>query len=213
MGDLEGVESSKTVPEYLSEGKNLTQDFLPSTINHHHTAALISSFANSIGGELLIGINSKGKVIGVLPSEEEENILFILKNFCTHNLDVKFSQIVYDYKYVLIVHIPQAKPKGVAALSKYGNTHFFVRTHSGEVFESNKVIEKSWKINSTVQIENEYKLLETLDFDKGILISQIYKKTSLRKSEVDKLMAVLLCKNDITYEFENSHILYLRHRK
>jgi hypothetical protein len=51
------------------------------------------------------GTNSKGKVVGVLPKEEEENIRFILQNFCTVNIEVFFTQQTHQNKFVLLVNL------------------------------------------------------------------------------------------------------------
>ena len=49
----------------LKEGESETLSFVSSFDNSFEILASISGMSNSIGGEIYIGINSKGKIIGV----------------------------------------------------------------------------------------------------------------------------------------------------
>lgn len=214
MGDLEQITpSNKLISVYLQEGKTISQDFISSSVNPNHTAALIASFANSLGGELLIGINSKGKVVGVVPDEEEENIRFIIKHFCTFPIPVSFSKQIHDFKFVLIVHIIKVSNQKVAALSVKATPHYFVRSISGEVFEANKIIEKSWGLTDKFmdresELNNDEEQLTSIISTNWLTISQIYKLTEEKKSKVDIILSGLIAKNLINYEYENMHIVY-----
>ena len=213
MGDLEQITSgNKSIQEYLKEGKTLYQDFIPSSENPHHTVALICSFANSEGGTLIIGVNPKGKVVGVLPDAEEENIRFVVQHYCTSRIELSFSKQTYQNKYVLLMDIPKMNNRNIAALSVNATPHYFVRSITGEVFEANKIIEKAWiiekrEINHHV-LSNEEVLICSVFKKQTLTISQIYKSLDLKKSLIDTLLSVLISKNIIYYNFENQHIVY-----
>ena len=213
MGDLEPIiPSDKSIREYLKEGKTLHQDFIPSSDNPHHTVALICSFANSEGGTLVIGVNPKGKVIGVLPDAEEENIRFVVQHYCTSQIELRFSKQTYQNKYVLLLDIPKIFNRTIAALSVNATPHYFVRSVTGEVFEANKIIEKAWVIEKKDiyqdALSNEAVLICSIFETKTLTISQIYKLVDLKKSVIDHYLSILISKNVINYDFKNQHIVY-----
>jgi predicted HTH transcriptional regulator len=213
MGNLDQITpSDKSIQEFLNEGKTIFQDFIFSSENSHHTVALISSLANTKGGILIVGVNSKGKVVGVLPKEEEENIRFILQNFCTVNIQVFFTQQTHQNKFVLLVNVPKSENK-IGALSIKATPHFFVRSFSGEVFEVNKIIEKSWLLaNKKVAFDSELnseenKIMLVLSSSR-LTISQLYKLVEAKKSHIDTLLSGLIAKGFVCYEFDNMHVVY-----
>jgi predicted HTH transcriptional regulator len=213
MGDLEPIiPSDKSIQEYLKEGKTLHQDFIPSSENPHHTVALICSFANSEGGILIVGVNPKGKVIGVLPDAEEENIRFVVQHYCTSQIELRFSKQTYQSKYVLLIDIPKILNRTIAALSVNATPHYFVRSVTGEVFEANKIIEKAWVIEKKdidqYVLSNEAILICSSLKKQTLTISQIYKSLDLKKSLIDSLLSVLISKNIVYYDFENQYIVY-----
>jgi len=212
MGNLDQINpSGKSVQEFLNEGKTIFQDFIFSYENSHHTLPQISYLENTKGGILIVGVNSKGKVVGVLPTEEEENIQFILQNFCTANIEVFFTQQTHQNKFVLLVNVPKSENK-IGALSIKATPHFFVRSFSGEVFESNKIILKSWALESKeIDLQelsvDELKICNVLD-RKFLTISQVYKLLTLKKSSIDFLLSLLIAKKLLTFDYQNNHIVF-----
>ncbi len=73
----------------IKQGKNKFIDFIPTCENPHHTAALISSFANREGGTLVVGVNSKGKLIGVLPEMELQWLDEVVQHYLTTPIQIE----------------------------------------------------------------------------------------------------------------------------
>lgn len=133
-----------TVSTLIKNGKNKFVDFIPTCENPHHTAALISSFANREGGTLVVGVNPKGKLIGVLPEMEIQLVQEVVQHYLSTQIQVEIEQVVEKFKVALLVRISECDNKFCGAIDVNGEPHHFVRTHKGEVFESTFIIEKSW---------------------------------------------------------------------
>jgi hypothetical protein len=114
---------------------------------------------------------------------------------------------------VLIAHIRINPFHKVAALSVKANPHYFVRSISGEVFEANKIIEKSWLLaNKKVALDSELNSEENkimlIISTSRLTVSQLYKLVEAKKSHVDTLLSGLIAKGFVCYEYDNMHVVY-----
>ena len=81
---------------------NQQQDRIISSFEEIEFARKITSLNNTSGGKLLIGINEKGKVIGVYPKDELENIPVVLANFCSNIVHYSSETIEIKNKLIAI---------------------------------------------------------------------------------------------------------------
>ena len=127
----------------IKQGKNKFIDFIPTCENTHHTAAIISSFANIEGGTLVVGVNSKGKLICVLPELEVQWLDEVIQHYLTIPIQIEIEEVIEKFKFAILIHIKESESKFCGAIDLNGEPHHFVRTHKGEVFESTFIINKT----------------------------------------------------------------------
>jgi len=187
---------------------NSQQDRIISSFEEIEFARKITSLNNTSGGKLLIGINEKGKVIGVYPKDELENIPIVIANFCSNSLI--FSSEVIEFKNKLIVILTIQKTLKTAALSKDNTLDYYYRIEQN-TYIANKIIEKLWRFERDKPIVSPC----TIEDEKLVLshainhtLSQLYTRTKLSKSVVDLTISWLLFTKKIKMILLENQVIY-----
>lgn len=199
------------ISKLIKQGKNKFIDFIPTCENPHHTAALISSFVNREGGTLVVGVNSKGKLIGILPEMEIQWVEEVVQHYLTISVDIEIEQVIEKFKYSLLIYIKESETKYCGAIDLNGEPHHFVRTHKGEVFESTFIIEKSWVYHQKEIFFSEeifLALKKLLQNENQLTLASIFKELDFKKSEIENTLAILVDQKMIDFEFINQKVVY-----
>ena len=96
-----------------SERIEFKQEFADTKSANRDIACEIAAFANSQGGDLIIGVGDDGQVIGVQSAERiEERLMNIASDLVYPPLDLRLEIIEIEGKQIIVVEIPQgyAKP-------------------------------------------------------------------------------------------------------
>lgn len=100
----------KDVEELIKLGESVRVEFKEMLPRKTDLARAISSFANSEGGTLLIGVNDPGKVIGTQYSEELNRIITdVASSSCEPPVRVKIDSLEIDGKTVISVSVPKCE--------------------------------------------------------------------------------------------------------
>ena len=187
---------------------NQQQDIIISSFEEIEFARKITSLNNTSGGKLLIGINEKGKVIGVYPTDELENIPVVLANFCSNI--VHYSSETIEIKNKLIVVLTIEKTGKIAALTSDNSYKNYFRIET-TICIANKIIEKLWRYErevspvATSTLEEQEIVFREAN---NHTLSQIYTYTKLSKSVVDITISWLLYSKKIQMTFQDKRIIY-----
>lgn len=187
---------------------NDKQDRIISSFEEIEFARKITSLNNSSGGKLLIGINEKGKVVGVYPKDELENIPIVIANFCSNSL--KFISEVVEIKNKLIVVLTIQKTTKIAALSNDKTLEYYYRIEHN-TYIANKIIEKLWRFErdktgvSPCSTEEQELVLRNVN---NHTLSQLYTYTKLPKSVVDIAVSWLLFTKKIKMILMENQVIY-----
>ena len=187
---------------------NQQQDRIISSFEEIEFARKITSLNNTSGGKLLIGINEKGKVIGVYPKDELENIPVVLANFCSNILH--YSSETIEIKNKLIVVLTIEKTRKIAALTCDNSYKNYFRIDT-TICIANKIIEKLWRYEREVSPVAPSTLEEqeiVFSEANNHTLSQIYTYTKLSKSVVDITISWLLYSKKIQMTFQDKYIIY-----
>ncbi len=184
------------------------QDRIASSYDEILFAQKISSLANSNGGKLIIGVNEKGKIIGIYPKDEIENIPIILANLCSSPIEFTSEVIELNNKFLLILKI--FKSTKIATLTNDNTFDFYFRIGE-KICTANKIIEKLWsyEYESTRELPGNSKELELVLLNaNNHTLTQIYNSTKLPKSHVDTLVSWLLYTRKIEMTYINNLVIY-----
>ena len=118
-------------PRELSEliifGESSTLEFKRKFTTEEKFAKEISSFANTKGGKLLVGVEDNGTIYGI---ESEKTDMDLIDSVCVFHI---FPEIIPDIEFVsvknklvLIINIKESKQKPHTVLIKDDNTEKFV---------------------------------------------------------------------------------------
>ena len=188
------------IKDLIKQGEGQTLDFKFCISDARKIARTISSFANSSGGTLLIGVKDNGSIAGVRSEEEFYMIETAARLFCKPEIDVSVIQHQVDGKSVLEVIVPKGKKRPYKAKDPSGKWYAYSR-YNDETFLANHVMLKVWykkDRNLAVKItigRIEEILLAYLRSNSTITLSAFRKLTGISRGRAEKILAdFVLCK-------------------
>ena len=187
---------------------NQQQDRIISSFEEIEFVRKITSLNNTSGGKLLVGVNDKGKIIGVYPKDELENITLVIANFCSNPIEYSSEVIEMNNKLVLVLTFE--KSIKIAALSCDKTFAYYYRIDS-TICVANKIIVKLWGYEreltptSPSTLEEEEIVYKNIN---NITLSQLYTRTKLSKSIIDITVSWLLFTKKVKMIFRDNHITY-----
>ena len=104
--------------------------------NERSVIETVCAFANTFGGYVIVGVDDKGKIIGISKSTEEKisNYLHALNPYPT----VKIHPVIVDGKRVLLIEVKKSK-----SLIFYGNRAYIRVGRSNRPLSLDEMIERS----------------------------------------------------------------------
>ena len=94
--------------ERIAGGEDSFTEFKREVGKPDSFAAELMAFANKEGGQVFVGVDDSGEIIGVGdPQRTEERIVNIGRNNCMPPLDVLVERIPTNGELILVVHVPQ----------------------------------------------------------------------------------------------------------
>lgn len=115
------------INQWLSDGEGPRLDFKLSVAAPYKIARNLVAFANSKGGDLIIGINDSKQIIGTNVEEQQYAIEVAGQRFCTPPIVPQFEVYVTQGKMLLIASIEESSQKPHYAIDKTGQQKIFVR--------------------------------------------------------------------------------------
>jgi predicted HTH transcriptional regulator len=148
----------------IFEGEGVSLDFKKTITSCEKIAKTMVSFANNIGGRLLIGVLDDGTIKGVKAEDEERYMITKAAHFFARPaLEPIFEEVYFDGKLVLIVDIPESNEKPHYSLAEDGKWWVYIRVKDKSVLASKVVVE----------------VLKRSADDKGVLIEYSSKEKAL----------------------------------
>ena len=109
--------------------------------NERSVIETVCAFANTFGGYVIVGVDDKGKIIGIRESTEEKisNYLHALNPYPT----VKIHPVIVDGKRVLLIEVKKSK-----SLIFYGNRAYIRVGRSNRPLSLDEMIERSVELTA-----------------------------------------------------------------
>lgn len=115
------------IQQWLADGEGPRLDFKLSVAAPYKIARNMVAFANSKGGDLIIGINDNKQIIGTNVEEQQYALEVAGQRFCTPPIIPQFEVYVRRGKTILIATIEESAQKPHYAIDKAGQQKMFVR--------------------------------------------------------------------------------------
>ena len=182
----------------ILEGEGVSLDFKKTITSCEKIAKTMVSYANNIGGRLLIGVLDDGTIKGVKSEDEERYMITKAAHFFARPaLEPIFEEVYYDDKLVLVVDIPESKDKPHYALAEDGKWWVYIRVKDKSVLASKIVVDvlKQSSSNEGVLIEyssKEKALLEHLDKTERINVKQFCELLNIGRRRAQRILVNLV---------------------
>jgi predicted HTH transcriptional regulator len=182
----------------ILEGEGVSLDFKKTITSCEKIAKTMVSFANNVGGRLLIGVLDDGTIKGVKSEDEERYMITKAAHFFTRPaLEPIFEEVYYDDKLVLVVDIPESTDKPHYALAEDGKWWVYIRVKDKSVLASKIVVDvlKQSASNQGVLIEyssKEKALLEHLDKTERINVKQFCELLNIGRRRAQRILVSLV---------------------
>ncbi len=167
------------VKKQIFEGEGVKLDFKKTITSCEKIARTMVSFANNVGGRLLIGVADNGSIKGVKSEDEERYMITQAAHLYSRPaLEPRFEEVYVDDKLVLIVDIEESNLKPHSALAEDGKWWVYVRIKDKSVLASKVMVDVLKRSTSPTGVfisysDKEKLLLEYLDKNERIDVKQL----------------------------------------
>jgi len=177
------------------QGEGPQLDFKKTITHPDKIARTIVSFANHLGGQLLVGVMDDGYVTGVDAEEE----IFMLERaaefYCNPPVKLTFEELDDEGKCVLLVNIPESKEKPHYAKVDGTQWKAYIRVEDESV-QASKLVERTLKNEPEVQTNRqlshmELALIEYLKLHKRITLYQFCKLCNISERRGKRILIAL----------------------
>lgn len=182
------------ISQLILKGENQTCEFKANF--NADTIETLVAFANSKGGNVLIGISDKGKIVGTKTNNESvQNWINEIKSKTTPQLIAEADTVVIDNKTIVLLFMPEYPIKPVAVRGKYfkrvGNSNHLM-TISEVVNLHLSAFNTSWDF----YLNNRF-TIEDISLDK---VQNAIDKFNKRGRNIDDDPMTFLYKNNLLRE-------------
>lgn len=114
--------------ELIKRGEGESLDFKHNITDSFKIAISLASFANHVGGILLVGVDDKGKIVGINEAEEEYMLQLAANQYCKPPIELEYKKhFTSNGKVVLECQIPEGNEKPYLSKDKEGKWTAFIR--------------------------------------------------------------------------------------
>ena len=202
--------------ELIARGEGEVLEFKQKTTHPHRISRTLASLANTRGGQLLVGVDDAGRVVGVRDAEEE---LFVLREAAAHYVEpplttLRYQELEEDGRIVLLVQIPESSHKPHRAQVAPGDWRGYVRVRDASVQTSSlteKLLERQPSESGFEQIPLSKAELAVLDYLKThsrITLVQFMKLVNFGKRRAYQTLIKLVLHGYIRHHDKEKEVYY-----
>ncbi|OGX86606.1 AlbA family DNA-binding domain-containing protein [Hymenobacter glacialis] len=121
--------------ELIARGEGEALEFKQKTTHPSRISRTLVSLANTRGGQVLVGVDDAGRIVGIRDAEEER---YVLHEAARHYVEpalttLEFNELELDGRTVLVVTVPESANKPHRAQVAPGDWRGYVRVHDASV--------------------------------------------------------------------------------
>jgi predicted HTH transcriptional regulator len=183
------------IKELIESGEGLRLDFKQIIQNPRKIAKSMVSFANTHGGDLLIGVRDNGTIAGV-KSEDEIHMLELAASFhCKPEVPYSVKEIIIEGKTILKAHIPKGKDKPYYARGEDDKWWVYVRVNDKCILASKTSVDFMRSQDKATQLslgKLEQDILKFIAENEKTTLPEICKKFNLGKRRTSRILVDLM---------------------
>lgn len=187
----------KTLKEIVTIGENEECAWYENSNDNENIAKTMIAFSNTTGGSIFFGLKKNGKIIGVNPLEEIENVKQISNELCDREVD--FLAHIHQEGVRLVLELTISTLNyPISFKCKTEGKQIYVRVGANNI-RANKILKAVLKyrdkisdLPSELTVE-EKELLELIARNPLVSLSKIYKISNQKLSQIDQLLVRLIC--------------------
>jgi predicted HTH transcriptional regulator len=200
----------------ISRGEGEELEFKKKTTHPTRISRTLSSLANTRGGQVLVGVDDDGRVVGVRDAEEE---MFVLREAAAHYIEppltLHFREVeTEDERIVLIVEVPESRNKPHRAQIAPGEWRSYIRVRDESVQTSSlteKLLERQQpeaRLEKIPLNRDELRVLEYLRSTPRITVTQYTKLVNISRRRAYRTLIKLTLHGYLRYHDKEKEPYY-----
>ncbi|AIZ64086.1 transcriptional regulator [Hymenobacter sp. DG25B] len=200
--------------ELIAQGEGERLEFKKKTTHPTRIARTIVSLANTHGGQVLVGVDDDGRVVGVREPEEEMYVLRLASELYTDPpVPLAFEEVEEDGRTVLIVTVRESAHKPHRAQVADGDWRGYVRVRDESV-QTSQLTEKSLTLDDAPGLEKlplnkeELAVLDYLSKNPRITLAQYMKLLNIGQRRAHRTLIKLTLHGYIKHHDKQKEVYY-----
>jgi len=200
----------------ISQGEGERLEFKKKTTHPTRISRTLASLANTHGGQVLVGVDDDGRVVGVRDAEEE---MFVLREAAAHYIDppltLHFREIeTEDDHTVLVVRVEESQTKPHRAQIAPGEWRGYVRVRDESVQTSSlteKLLERQppeTRLEKLPLNKDELRVLDYLRTTPRITVAQYTKLVNVSRRRAYRTLIKLVLHGYLRYHDKEKEPYY-----
>jgi len=204
---------SEYIYKIIEQGEHEQLDFKFEVNDARKIAITLSSFANTRGGKLLIGVKDNGKIRGIKTEEEFYMLDLAATQYCKPAIELKYSKWLVEGKTVLEADILEGKEKPYYAKNESDKwlAYFrqFDQNHLANIIQINVWKSRSRNYGLLLKYSKREKLvMQHLSEEEGVTLKAIVKQSNMQRRVVVNILSKLASFGLIDISFSNENYYY-----
>lgn len=195
------VKTMKGLRKLIFKGEGEQIDFKQKITDTYKIAKTITSFANTRGGKILVGVRDDKTIVGVDPEEEKYMLETAAQVYCDPPVPLEFKEIEDEEEEitVLMVTIAESSEKPHYVRDKNDQLHVYIRQRDKSIPAGKTMIDLMRKgeltsapqLNPTYLDHNERKLLTFLERNERITLKQFMQTVNISRRRALRILNTL----------------------
>ena len=202
--------------ELIAQGEGEELEFKQKTTHPSRISRTLVSLANTRGGQVLVGVDDAGRILGVRDAEEE---LFVLREAAQHYVEpplttLRYHELEENGRIILIVTVPESQHKPHRAQVAPNDWRGYVRVRDASVQTSGlteKLLERQQPESQFEQIplnKQELAVIDYLKTNARITLPQFMKLVNFGKRRAYQTLIKLVLHGYIRHHDKEKEAYY-----